>query len=100
MKNLFFVLIFVFSGSVFAEKVSPVFPEVYSFGHSVQVTIRNFTDRNVHCSGNIFLTTISGIREMQYYSEFVPARFSSYRNLYPRSIGDRIISTSHSIFCF
>jgi hypothetical protein len=100
MKNLFLALMITFSGAVLAEKTSPVYPQVYSFGHSVQVTVRNFTDRNVHCSGNIFLNTISGAREMQYYSEFVPARFTSYRNLYPRSFGDRILSTSHSIFCF
>jgi hypothetical protein len=100
MKNLFLVLVFILSGSAFAENLSPVYPQVYSYGNIVQVTIRNFTDRNVHCSGSIYLTTISGRRENQFFSEFVRARFTSLRTIYPRSFGERILSTSHSIFCF
>ena len=99
MKNFLFALSLMFSGVALAEELPPVFPEVFNFGHSVQVTVRNYTEQNVTCSGTIYLVTMSGFRETLVYNEFVPARTSSYKNFYPRFITDRILRTSNMIFC-
>jgi hypothetical protein len=99
MKKFILALSLACSGAAFAENMTPVFPEVYSLGRSVQFTVRNFTNQSITCSGPIYLVTTAGFPETVFVNEFVPARFTTYKNFYPRSINDRVLRISHSIFC-
>jgi hypothetical protein len=98
VKNLIIGLFAAFSFSVLAEESSVIYPHVYNFGSAVQVSIHNYTDTYVSCSGPIYMNTKNGVHS-QYLFEQVPARFNIYRNFYPRESGDRVLSVSHGIFC-
>lgn len=99
MKKLIVGLSLIISSVAFAEKASLVYPQVYNFGSSVQVNVWNTTNQNVWCSGTVNMTTDKGQMESQYYNEFVSANFNSYRMIYPRQFGVRIVSVFHSIYC-
>lgn len=100
MKTLFITLALAFAASAFAEEKTVVFPSVYNYGSNVQVQVWNHTDRNVNCSGFVYLNYQSGVRDQEYYFDYVSARFTSYRTIWPRRTGDRILSVNHSISCF
>ncbi len=99
MKNLMIALLLTISTSVFAEKVSIIFPQVYNTGSSVQVQVWNHTDRYVTCSGSIWMRTEKGQNYSEYYFDSIMPRFTAYRSFYSRDFSDRIVSVNHSIFC-
>lgn len=100
MKKLILALTLVASASAFAGEKAMIFPNVYNYGHSVMVSVWNHTDRNVSCSGPLYLTYQSNVRETEYFFETVWSRQTTYRNVYPRRMNDRITMVSHSISCF
>lgn len=100
MKKLFLVSALLFSFSALAEQEAVVFPQVYNYGTNVQVRIWNHTDRSVSCSGFVNLYYQSGARDSEYFYDHVSARFTSYRNIYPRRLNDRVMNVNHSISCF
>jgi hypothetical protein len=100
MKLLFLILSLAFTTATFAGKDMIVFPQVYNYGSSVQITIWNTTDRQISCSGSVWMSLQSGARETEYYFDYIGARFTSFRTIYPRTSGDRIVNVSHSISCF
>ena len=99
MKKIFIVLSILFSMSALAEATVSVWPRVYNNGRSVQVQVWNNTNRGVNCSGPIYMTMEDGTTDHEYYFDYVSARFSSYRTVYPRDFNARIDRVHHSIWC-
>lgn len=99
MKKIILGLALLSSVPAFAGDKAVVFPQVYNYGFNIQVQVWNNTDRAVNCSGFIYYNTQGGFRDSEYYFDYVSARFNSFRTIYPRTSGDRILSVSHSIFC-
>lgn len=99
MKNLIAGLVLVVSSVAFAAKDVAIFPNVYNYGNSVQVHIWNTSNRSVWCSGSVYMNLDNGQTQSENYSEYVMANFNSYKMIYPRLAGARILSISHSIFC-
>ncbi len=99
MKKIILGLALLACGSAFAEEKAVVFPQVYNYGFNIQIQVWNHTDRAVNCSGFIYYNTQGGFRDSEYYFDYVGARFNSFRTIYPRTSGDRVLSVSHSIFC-
>lgn len=99
MKKVFFLIALMFSFSAFAEKAASVWPHVYNFGHAAQVQVWNHTDREVRCSGWVYMTMENGETDSQHYFDWVYARSSRHRMVYPRFSNERISHVSHSIWC-
>ena len=99
MKNLILGLVLGVSSVAFAAKETAIFPNVYNYGTSVQVNIWNSSNRSVWCSGSVFMNLDNGQMQSENYSEYIMANFNSYKMIYPRLAGARILSVSHSIFC-
>ena len=100
MKKLIIALSLIISSLSFASTESVVFPDLYVFGNHIQLTVRNYTDRPVTCSGFVFFSTFDGSRVTHHYFDTVPAYFTAFRNIYPRSMNDRILNARHTISCF
>lgn len=100
MKIFFLLSSLLISGLAMGKADTVIFPQVYNYGFSVQVSVWNYTDRSVNCNGSLFLTYQSGARETEYFFEMVPARFTSYRNINSRRLNDRITQVTHGISCF
>ncbi len=99
MKKFIIALSLMVSASAFAETATVIFPRVYSWGNRVEVDIWNHSDRDVTCSGPIYMTLQSGATQFDSYYDWVPARMSRYRSIYARDFNDPIRSVSHSIWC-
>lgn len=99
MKTTILTLGLIFSSLAFAGKDTSVWPNVYNFGNHVQVQVWNHTDKEVRCSGFVYMDMESGERTSEHYFDWVRARGSSFRNVYPRIFNDRIRSVNHSIWC-
>ncbi len=99
MKKFLILATLALSATAFAETNTVIFPRVYNWGNQVQVDIWNHTDRDVTCSGPIYMTLESGATQYESYFDWVPARFSRYRTIYSRDFNDRIRSVSHNIWC-
>jgi hypothetical protein len=101
MKKLVLLLsLLTLSLGVCAHSKVAVFPHVYNTGNALQVNVWNTTDRFISCSGFVYMNTAQGYRETEFFSDSVPPRFNSYRQIYLFRFGDRITSFSHSISCF
>jgi hypothetical protein len=99
MKKWFILFVLSISSFAFSSNNSAIFPNVYSTGFNVQVSIRNHTPKFVRCSGFVYLSYQSGQRDSEYFFDNIPANFNSFRTIYPRRMNDRILSVNHSIFC-
>ena len=99
MKKTALAACLLVSSIALAQPDGVIFPQVYNFGYSVQVNVWNTTDQYVNCSGFLFMTTQNGFRDSQYYFDYVPPRFNSFKQIYVRRGDDRIISVSHSVMC-
>lgn len=100
MKKWIILLAIMISSLAYSAKDSAIFPNVYTTGLNVQVSIWNHTPQYVNCSGFLYLNYQSGQRDSEYFWDNVPANFNSFRTIYPRRMNDRIVSVSHSIFCY
>lgn len=98
MKKLILGMALLVSTAAFASSDAAIFPQVYNFGSHVQVQMYNQTTWNATCSGWLNLTFQSGRRDSLYFQDWVPARQSRFRTIYPRT-PDRIMFVNHSIFC-
>jgi hypothetical protein len=100
MKIFFLTLSLLFSSLASAAPESIVFPEVYNFGSRVQVTIRNHTDRNLNCSGFIYMDSMNGRRETHYFNAYVYPRETFFRTIQSWDYYTRYTWVNHSIRCY
>lgn len=96
MKKLMLCLVLVSGFATAAPEV--VFPRVSNFGSHVEVSVNNFEDRTVMCSGSVNMTLEDGQNDFQYVSLAVFSRGWASRNIYPRGM-KRITRMNHSIWC-
>jgi hypothetical protein len=100
MKITFFAALMSLSFSLFAGPSGLIFPEVYNFGHSVQVTVRNHTNEDVRCTGSISMVSQTGQRDNESFYETVPAGMTNFKTFFNRRMGDRYVSVMHTISCY
>lgn len=99
MKKLVIGAALLVSASAFAQSSRPIFPQIFNFGNSVQVQIYNPNARPHYCSGFVNINTIPYGSESQYFSEYIRPQSSFTRTIWLRSIGARVSSAFHSIYC-
>ena len=97
MKTFLITIIAAISFGASAQTY--VRPQIINFGNSVQVQVRNTTDRDISCSGSINMHTQSGQMEFAYYFETIRKGSFSMRHFYARNFNDRIMYTTDSIYC-
>lgn len=97
MKKIILSLLF-FHMTLTSANAGIVWPTVFNLGNYLQVQAHNNTDRPVWCSGNVFMTMMSGKTESSFYSDYIHSGGFSIRYIYPIS-RDRIRFHNHSIFC-
>lgn len=95
MKKYFLALMIAFSGSAMAQAI---FPQVSNFGNQVNVSIWNHTNRDVNCSGWIYITNQQNRTESIHFFERVWRRSHLNRNYRPRT-PERIRYVNHNIWC-
>lgn len=93
-----FVIIALFLVS-FAAVANSVFPHVWNNGRNVTLDAWNTSDRQVRCSGPIYMTMEDNSQDTIFVHEYLWPRQSLYRTYYPNSIGKQIRSVSHGVWC-
>lgn len=89
---------FILGAMLTTSAMALPFPRVINWGNRVEVQINNFENRQVRCSGPVYLRTLSG-NDSQSIFAYLSPRQNFYRNIYPRR-NERVVSVSHSIFCY
>jgi len=74
-------------------------PRIVNFGQFVEVSVDNYEDRDISCSGSLYLTMEDGRQQYEYFSESIRSRGSVRRTFYTYS-SERIKSVTDSIFCY
>lgn len=97
-KTIIALALFVVSFAAVAN--INTFPHVWNNGSSVSFDVWNSSDRDIRCSGPIYLELEDNKRDTVQVYEFVWARRSVYRTYYPNTIGAKILSVSHAVWCF
>ena len=96
MKKLMLSLVLV---SGFAHGApEAVFPSVMNLGSHVQISVNNWEDRIVRCSGSINMTLEDGQYDYQTVMMTVFSRGYQTQTVYPRGMKS-IRSMYHSIWC-
>lgn len=98
MKAFILALSLCFSMSASAQSVM-LQPMLINFGNMVQVQVRNTTDKDVNCSGQIYMNTNTGRMESAFYFDHVMKGAFSMRSFYLSNFSERITFAHHSIFC-
>jgi hypothetical protein len=97
MKKIIFSLM-IFATSV-AHANSPIFPQIFNFGNSVQVQIFNPNLKDVNCSGMVYMNLSPYGVESQYFYGRIPSHTTGFRTFFLTQINVRIAFASHSIYC-
>jgi hypothetical protein len=77
-----------------------VFPHVWNNGRSVTFDAWNTTDKQVRCTGPIYMTMDDSSQDTIYVHEYLWPRQSMNRTYYPNSVGKTIRSVSHGVWCW
>ncbi len=96
-KTLVIIAFFLVS---FAAVANSVFPHVWNNGHSVTFDAWNTSDRQVRCSGPIYMRMNDNSQDTIHIHEYLWPRQSMNRTYYPNSVGKTIQSVSHGVFCW
>lgn len=96
MKKFFAVSLFAFA----AVAQASVFPHVWNNGRTVTLDAWNHSDRQVRCSGPIYLELSDNRRDTIHVFEYLWPRQSLYRTYYPNTVGATIERVSHSVWCW
>jgi hypothetical protein len=97
MKKILLVLTVLIATSAFAS--FPIFPQLTNFGTSVQLTIFNPNNKDVNCSGMIYMYLIPSAVESQYFYSRVVAHTTLFKTFIPLRQNMTISTVSHSIYC-
>ena len=84
----------------FASADTSVWPRITVWPTGVDVWVDNYTDRDVNCSGTIFMYKDSGRTQTEFFNARVFARSNSYRRYFNYDSNDRIRNANHSITCY
>lgn len=99
MKKLMIFAITMISLNLFANEKVTAYPQLNVWPNSVEVRIWNSSDKDIQCSGSIFIYTQQNRFKSEYFNRIIPARQHTYQrfhNWYPQ---DAYRNAHHSIFC-
>lgn len=96
MKTTFALIVLAFAAVANAS----VYPHVWNNGRSVTFDAWNTTDRQVRCSGPIYMTMADNSQDTVYVHEYLWPRQSTRRNYYPNTMGQDIKRVSHGVWCW
>lgn len=102
MRLLSIILLLV-SFSVLAESKTEkanVWPRISVWPTGVDVVVDNYSDRDVTCSGTIYMYKYSGRMQMEHFYSRVYARSNTYRRFFNYDMNDGIRNANHSITCY
>lgn len=96
MKTTIALIILAFA----AVANATVIPHVWNNGRNVTVSAWNSSERQVRCSGPIYMTMEDNTQDTVYVHEYIWPRGSINRIYYPNSFGKQISRVSHSVWCW
>lgn len=96
MKMTIALIVLVFAAVANAS----VFPHVWNNGRNVTIDAWNHSDRQVRCSGPIYMRMDDNTQDTVYVHDFIWPRGHLYRTYYPNSVGKQIQSVSHGVWCW
>lgn len=101
MRSIALIALFMLSVSAFAsEKQTPVWPTVFNFGNALQVQVRNTTDSDITCSGNITAYLNDGRMQSFYFFESIMKGSFASRYYSVFGVNIRIVNYNHFINCY
>lgn len=100
MKNLFIVLFAVASFNVFASnEKTAAYPQLNVWPNRVEVRIWNNSDKDIQCSGSIFIYTQSNRFRSEFFNRIVGKHSQVYQNFNNYYYNDPYRNAHHSIYC-
>lgn len=100
MKSQLVILLAVVSINVFAvnEKIT-AYPQLNVWPNGVEVRIWNNSDKDIQCSGSIFIYTQLNRFRSEFFNRIVTKRSQVYQNFHNWNVQDPYRSAQNSIFC-
>jgi len=83
-----------------ADEKSMLWPRITVWPTGVDLDIQNYTEDDYSCSGTVYMNHQSRRMSTEYYFGRVYSRGFEHRRFYNRFLNDRIVSASHSIYCY
>lgn len=99
MKKLLIMSIALLSLHSTAKVNTVAFPQLTVFPNSVEVRVWNNSEKNIQCSGSIFIYTQMNRFRSEFYNRIIPARQFSYQRFPNWTYNDPYRNAHHSIFC-
>jgi len=97
MKTIILTATLLFATSSMAQVI---FPRVITFPNQVQLTINNYSQKDIRCSGSVFIYSQSGRFDSRFYSNTLYRGMSDYKYYYNFNNNDPFRNASHSINCY
>ena len=94
------LILFISLLMITVAQAQSVYPNVFTTPNQVQVSIYNYTQKDINCSGTIYITTQSGKFETRYYYQRIYRGMSDFRTFPNFDYNDPFMHSHHSINCF
>ena len=99
MKKFIVLALMLITANIAIADVS-VWPRLTVWPTGVDVWVDNYSDKDVTCSGTIYMYKNSGRMQTEHFYSRVYARTNTYRRFFNYDANDRIRNANHSITCF
>ncbi len=99
--SLFFSLLF--SGMIYGKNpyrsASFIVPSLYNYGDHLFISVWNYLNGPIICTGQIQFSTLEG-KEYRYIYEEAPPRMTSTYTIFSENPDGNILTYSHDIICY
>lgn len=100
MKNLLVLLLAMASFNVFASnEKATAYPQLNVWPNSVEVRIWNHSEKDLSCTGSIFIYTQSNRFRTEFFNRIVSRRSQTYQRFHNFYYNDPYRNAHHSIYC-